>query len=186
MKLLLYHGISVPSWIIHRWCFNQPETHAAVEIEAADLEIPQMAQINADGKLKAGMVIEAAWFKARNSDGSVAPRGVRVTSDWTVGHTPKTICDVYEFNGMPHAVLASALEYMLGRVGRGYDLRGLWGFALRRHSENPEKDFCSELIATAFKVSHWPLLRAREPWTIPPADLKQSRWVDFFERRMVK
>jgi hypothetical protein len=45
---------------------------------------------------------------------------------------------------------ADALVWLMGRVGRRYDLRGILGFPLLRDMDDPERDWCSELAAGWF------------------------------------
>lgn len=168
MKMLAYHGISLFSKIESRFFFNDPRTHTAIELDSYDALMfrDQFRALPIHG----GCVLEAAFFKARNHDGTVAGRGVRIIQDYSVGHKDGTLVDVYDI-ALPEGVKTLALKIMLSHYGRPYDFRGLLGFLLRRHTENPKADFCSELFCMGFKEArhgeNW--IAGREPWQMSPA-----------------
>ena len=58
-------------------------------------------------------------------------------------------------------------------LGKKYDLLALLGNVVRRDWENPEKWFCSELVAHCFKVADHPLLNY-DTNRITPLDLLKS------------
>lgn len=53
-------------------------------------------------------------------------------------------------------VLAAARS----QIGAGYDWLGTFGIALRRDWQEPDRWFCSELVAFAFQMAGHPLFRA--------------------------
>lgn len=60
-----------------------------------------------------------------------------------------------------------------GMLEARYDWKGIWSFIVRRNKHNPEKWFCSELVAYClYKASH-PLSR-RAPYQENPSTVCQS------------
>jgi hypothetical protein len=58
--------------------------------------------------------------------------------------------------------------------GAPYDFRGLFGFLLRREVEDPNKWFCSEIIANKFALLGKPLLLRLPSWQTFPSHLSYS------------
>lgn len=165
MKLLLYHGISWPSWIIRKFFWQANETHAAIELQ--------------DGR-----VIEAAWFKAKQPSGKLAKRGVRYLERWDVGHKGGTVCDVCSFR-IDEEQTVKMLWFLTEQLGKPYDLRGLLGFFFRRHVEHPGKWFCSELVAASAKHAGLDMVPGREPYQVAPFMLKMNQAVVRYEETRV-
>lgn len=73
---------------------------------------------------------------------------------------------------VPDSKVRLLVAWLDQQVGKPYDYFGLLGFLWRSNKyQNPNKWFCSELVATAFKVSHcklynWNIIK---PHQITPA-----------------
>lgn len=65
------------------------------------------------------------------------------------------------------------VSYLLSKVGKRYDWRGLLSFVLRKNVHNKSYYFCSELVAEAYDHIGRPLLRRSPSW-VTPQDLYQS------------
>jgi len=59
------------------------------------------------------------------------------------------------------------------KVGADYDWLGCWSFVRRKNRNNPNKMFCSELIADGLRAVGYPLSR-REPWRESPSTICES------------
>lgn len=107
------------------------------------------------GVIDGDTVIEAAMFKG------VQPRSVAefkaTASKWAVIDIPAED---------PAAVIAAARS----RIGRPYDWFGVLSLLLRVRLQRDSMDFCSELVAWAFKQGGSPLFRT-DTWRITPRDL---------------
>jgi len=77
-------------------------------------------------------------------------------------------CDQYELVTIPCPAPAAVIAAARAQLGKPYDWIGLAGFGLRRSAwQNDARWFCSELVAHAFAVAGYPLLRS-EPWRVSP------------------
>ena len=59
-------------------------------------------------------------------------------------------------------------------VGKPYDWTGIFGIVGRRNWQDPDRWFCSELVAWAFQKAGCPLLRSPRSHRITPRDLLLS------------
>ena len=59
------------------------------------------------------------------------------------------------------------------QVGMGYDWLGCWSFVRKKNRNNPNKMFCSELVAGDLKTIGYTLSR-REPWRESPSTVCES------------
>ena len=102
-----------------------------------------------------GAVIEA-WHKG----------GVRLSmSPWSL-HKEKTPISVYRVDGISYRIAAKIWKSALLHVGEEYDFRALYGFipGLRAlWKDDPDKWFCSHLVAHVCRLSGRPLFS----WTTP-------------------
>ena len=60
-----------------------------------------------------------------------------------------------------------------GKLGAKYDWKGIWGFVRKKNRHNPNKFFCSELVAYALYKAGYPLSR-REPYRETPTSVMES------------
>lgn len=58
-------------------------------------------------------------------------------------------------------------------LGADYDWKGIWGFMRRRDRNNPDKWFCSELVAYLLLKVGYPISR-REPYQETPTSVYES------------
>lgn len=80
--------------------------------------------------------------------------------------------DIFDVDATPRQKIIAA-NYAAQQIGKGYDYLGVLRFVSRRQRNNPERFFCSELVAAAFEHAGSFLLRA-EPWRISPSGLATS------------
>ena len=69
---------------------------------------------------------------------------------------------------------ANAIEYCRHELGAKYDWKGIARFITRLPGGDPNRWFCSELVAAAFRAAGRPLLARIEPWAISPELLSIS------------
>jgi uncharacterized protein YycO len=73
----------------------------------------------------------------------------------------------------PECVIDAALE----QLGKPYDWSAIAGIVTRRNWQQPDRWFCSELVAWAFESAGRPLLRAQGTHRITPRDLLLSPYL---------
>jgi hypothetical protein len=111
----------------------------------------------------------AAWFQLPNLDWEVIEAwggGVR-RGPWLLGHTKGTRIDVYGIEATK-AQKENFRQLMLDAMGRQYDFGAILGFALRIRSQDPEKEFCSELVFSRLQQVGIHLLRGIEAYKVHP------------------
>jgi uncharacterized protein YycO len=87
------------------------------------------------------------------------------------------------------ANILHAYEWAKGQIGKAYDFSAVTGIALNRNWRNPEKWFCSELVAAAFEAVGSPLLSTRPSvgvFRITPRDLLLSRSLIYLDGKGVE
>lgn len=99
--------------------------------------------------------IEATWPAVR-----VAP-----LSEIIAKHSAYCIVDMPCQD--PSAVLAAARS----QLGKPYDLTALFGLLVRRDWQEPDRWFCSELVAWAFAQGGSPLFRPEALYRVTPQHL---------------
>lgn len=116
-------------------------------------------------------ILWSSWSHCGIIDGAevveaVMGKGVttRPLSDF-IAHASK-----YEIVEVPAPDPAAVIAAARSRIGRGYDWRGVLGLLLRLRLGREAFDFCSELVAWAFKQGGAPLFRV-DAWRITPRDL---------------
>ena len=75
------------------------------------------------------------------------------------------------------AAPVSVLDIAASQIGKPYDWGAIAGFATRRNWQDPQRWFCSELIAWAFQEAGFPLLRTMDSHKISPRDLLLSPYL---------
>ena len=100
-------------------------------------------------------VIEATW------------PAVRVTplAEVIAKHSAHVIVD------LPCRSSADIIAAARSQVGKGYDLTALFGLLTRRDWQEPDKWFCSELVAWAFSQGGSPMFRPEAMHRITPQHL---------------
>ena len=73
----------------------------------------------------------------------------------------------------PDSVIDTALQ----QLGRPYDWAAIAGIVTRRNWQQPDRWFCSELVAWAFDRAGHPLLRSQGHYLITPRDLLLSPYL---------
>ena len=99
--------------------------------------------------------IEATWPAVR-----VAP-----LSEIIAKHSAFVVVDIPCDD--PAAVIAAARS----QVGKPYDLTALFGLLVRRDWQEPDRWFCSELVAWAFEQGGAPLFRPEALYRVTPQHL---------------
>lgn len=99
--------------------------------------------------------IEATWPAVR-----VAP-----LSEVIAKHSAFVVVDIPCDD--PAAVIAAARS----QVGKPYDLTALFGLLVRRDWQEPDRWFCSELVAWAFEQGGAPLFRPEALYRVTPQHL---------------
>ena len=121
-----------------------------------------------------GQVIRTATWSEWDHVSFVAPGGTLLSALPGRGVTlaPRTAGAVWQrFEiGSPSAIYRRAL----GQIGKPYDWSAVIGIGLHRDWREEDSFFCSELVAWAFEVTGWPLLRADRLNRITPRDLAMS------------
>ena len=80
--------------------------------------------------------------------------------------------DAFTIHVMPEAAWDDAIQFALDQVGNGYDYKGVARFvSRRRHYDNVEKWFCSELVFAALESVGYAPFHRIEPWAISPGML---------------
>lgn len=64
-------------------------------------------------------------------------------------------------------------DVVSGKIGAEYDWKGIWGFVRKRNKHNPNKWFCSELVAYGLMKAGYKLSR-REPYRETPTSVMES------------
>lgn len=65
------------------------------------------------------------------------------------------------------------LDWACRQLGKPYDMAAIFGLVTRRPWRQPDRWFCSELVARAFEVGGRPVLLG-DAWRISPRDLMLS------------
>lgn len=73
----------------------------------------------------------------------------------------------------PESVIDTALQ----QLGKPYDWSAIAGLIARRNWQQPDRWFCSELVAWAFESTGHPLLRSAGHYRITPRDLLLSPYL---------
>lgn len=102
-------------------------------------------------------MIEAVWPKVR-----VAP-----LAEVLAAHSARAFVD------LPCRYRAAAVAAARSQEGKGYDLTASFGIPLRRDWQEPDKWFCSELVAWSFAQGGSPLFRPDAVHRVAP----QHLWV---------
>lgn len=100
-------------------------------------------------------VIEATWPAVR-----IAPLAEVIAK-----HSAHVIVD------LPSRSPAKVIQAARSQLGKGYDLSALPGLLVRRDWQEPDKWFCSELVAWAFAQGGSPLFRPEAMHRITPQHL---------------
>ena len=80
--------------------------------------------------------------------------------------------DAFTIPDMPGAAWDDAIQFALDQVGKGYDYKGVARFvSRRRHYDDIEKWFCSELVFAALESVGFAPFHRIEPWAISPGML---------------
>jgi len=99
---------------------------------------------------------------------------IRVMPSIHQGHTPGTIIDLFRFE-LTLDQEAEFVQYLLSRIDKQYDMRGVLGFISRRAgAQREDRDFCSELILDASRAAGVPLLRLVPSYAVSPGHLSSS------------
>jgi uncharacterized protein YycO len=148
MKILLFHGRGIISWLI-RFQTRGQYSHAAV-------------------MLRDGRVIEA-WQGSgkhfwRNG-------GVRELPGLKEG---KEGIDAFEIQDLNEEQETRLQTWLLDQVGTKYDYRGVIRFITRARKGDVKKLFCSELVFEGCLQVGITLLARTHSWEVPPDWLKRS------------
>ena len=100
-------------------------------------------------------VIEATWPAVR-----VAPLAEVIAK-----HSRHILVD------MPCQDAVAVLAAARSQVGKPYDLTALFGLLVRRDWQEPDRWFCSELVAWAFEQGGAPLFRPEALYRVTPQHL---------------
>lgn len=163
VKILAYKGKSFWSRMIKLRTWSDV-SHVAIELDSNN-------------------VVEAWSF-----DGVVHRKGYDA---YKTGHTKGTEIDVYEvpkqviIDGTTYDVDHEKIwKYAVAQVGKSYDWMAILGFGIRKHTENPEKLFCSELVHAACLAGG--LVCHKGPsFKQSPHDIATSAVLPFIEERVV-
>ena len=85
-----------------------------------------------------------------------------------VACTDDATADVFEVPSATAAQWMRAIDFCTAEIGCKYDWIGIARFLTRKPGGDPDKWFCSELVAAAFEFAGVPLLERIEPWAISP------------------
>lgn len=102
--------------------------------------------------------------------GSQAPDGVKIRPFGYVTPSAELKCSV----DLPDAKGWNVLAFARAQIGKPYDYQSLLGFIIKRDWQEPDAWFCSELVAAAFQMAGFPLLRTDEVSRISPSTLSLS------------
>jgi uncharacterized protein YycO len=86
----------------------------------------------------------------------------------TYGHFIKT--ESFGINVRPDKA-AAILDWAHSQVGKPYDITAIIGYTIRRDWTKPDRWFCSELVAAAFLLHDWPIIRTSHLNRVSPQDL---------------
>jgi hypothetical protein len=155
-----YQGLSFISKLI-RWRTWSKVTHTA-----AFLPYPH------DENLPGDMVIEAD-----------TKQGV-IHRPWNIGHTKGTIIDIYSIYCTKEQK-EYFYNFLYGKLKAKYDLFAILGFITRKHLENDNRWFCSELIFEALgQELQKKVLQNIESYQVSPREFNISPALKFIERRV--
>lgn len=101
------------------------------------------------------MAIEAVWPQVR----------VTQLADVLAKHSRYVVVE------LPDADDAAILDAARSQVGKPYDLTALFGLLMHRDWQEPDRWFCSELVAWAFEKSGSPLFRRDAMHRVTPQHL---------------
>jgi len=82
--------------------------------------------------------------------------------------------DLYDVPEATPAQWLRAIDFCYAENGAGYDWKGIARFVTRLPGGDPQRWFCSELVAAAFRAAGVPLLARIEPWAVSPELLSIS------------
>jgi len=82
--------------------------------------------------------------------------------------------DVFTVPGATAAHWMRAIDFCTAEIGCKYDWIGIARFITRKPGGDPDRWFCSELVAAACRAGGFPLLARIEPWAISPGLLAVS------------
>lgn len=119
-----------------------------------------------------GNYAHAAWMF---SDGSVVESHIKcgvvhVANPWVNNEDDP---DVFTMRCLTGSQIVRIQNFLLRRVGSGYDLLGVIRFLSGVNRNNMERWFCSELVAEACEMADRPLLKT-DAWRISPSTLAWS------------
>jgi hypothetical protein len=100
-------------------------------------------------------VIEAVWPEVR----------VASLDDVIKNHSSHCVVDI------PCESTERIISAARSQIGKGYDLTALFGLFVKREWQEPDKWFCSELVAWAFSEGGTPLFRAETMHRVTPQNL---------------
>lgn len=86
-----------------------------------------------------------------------------------------TVVDVYEFKQI---IPKSLINSIRAEVGKKYDMWGVFSFLLRKKMQEPDRWFCSELIAKKFEQAGLPLLNL-PAYKIDPSLLAATPYIKY-------
>ena len=119
----------------------------------------------------------AAWVMADGSVIEAWQSGVRHVANLSVAHTPETVVDLFSIPNMIDHYRDHVEDWLISQLGKGYDYRGVLRFLTRRQGTNPDRWFCSELVAEACNQKWLPLLRRIKSSSVSPGCLSYSPYL---------
>ncbi len=102
-----------------------------------------------------------------------SPSRVRSIKRLGDGHTPGTKVDVFNVETSERQ-RDDISVYLYQQVGKKYDFMAILRFISRRHRNNPNRWFCSELVFSAFAHAGINLLARTESYEVSPVMLARS------------
>ena len=119
----------------------------------------------------------AAWVMGDGSVIEAWQSGVRHVANLSVAHTPKTVVDLFAIPNMIDHYKNHVEKFLLEQLGKSYDYRGVLRFLSRRQGKNPDRWFCSELVAEACNQQWLPLLRRVDSSAVSPGMISYSPYL---------
>lgn len=117
-----------------------------------------------------------------------AHAGIRLSNGYIIDATPsrgvshhRTISGSkvkeYDVLGLTPEIEKRVFKFLQDQLGKPYDWSAIGGMAVRRDWHDPNKWFCSELVAAAFEAACYPLLHAEGMDRVTPRDLMMSPYL---------
>lgn len=148
MKILLFHGRGIISWLI-RFQTRGDYSHAAV-------------------MLRDGRIIEAWQGSGKHLWLNNGVRELPGPKYGTQG------IDVFDIQGITEEQEARMHDWFLAQVGKKYDFLGVIRFVTREKRGDVKKFFCSELVFEGCLQAKIELMARTKSWEVPPDWLKRS------------